>query len=206
MEGSASAGFEITRAAQERVSALSAVLGRGFVTEPMLQWSLGTHGDVARRFTEYFEYFNETLTQLGMLWEAGRARGAAVWIPADADNAWTQAVDASRPSVHTLTCDGGHRYDAYWEWVGARIPDERLWHLDSVAVEMGSRGTGVGAALIRFGLELARGENTGACLETATRTNVPYYEHLGFRVIDHADAPHGGPHTWFLRWDPPDAV
>jgi hypothetical protein len=134
MEGSASAGFEITRAAQERPSALSAVLGRGFVTEPMLQWSLGTHGDVARRFTEYFEYFNETLTQLGMLWEAGRARGAAVWIPADADNAWTQAVDASRPSVHTLTSDGGRRYDAYWEWVGARIPDEAMWHLDSVAV------------------------------------------------------------------------
>ena len=206
MEGSDSAGFAITRAAPERLSALSAVLGQGFVTEPMLQWSLGTHGDVARRFTEYFEYFNETLTQLGMLWEAGRARGAAVWIPADADNAWTQAVDASRPSVHTLTSDGGRRYDAYWEWVSARIPDERLWHLDSVAVEAGSRGTGVGTGLIRFGLERARAENTGACLETATPKNVPYYEHLGFRVIDHANAPRGGPHTWFLRWDPSDAV
>ena len=206
MEGSDSAGFEITRAAPERSIALSAVLGRAFVTEPMLQWSLGTHGDVARRFTEYFEYFNETLTQLGMLWEAGRARGAAVWIPADADNAWTQAVDASRPSVHTLTSDGGRRYDAYWEWVGARISDEGMWHLDSVAVEAGSRGTGVGTGLIRFGLERARAENTGACLETATPKNVPYYEHLGFRVIDHANAPRGGPHTWFLRWDPSDAV
>jgi len=116
------------------------------------------------------------------------------------------ALDASRSSIHTLTNDGGHRYDAYWEWVSARVPDERLWHLDSVAVETDSRGTGVGAALIRFGLHLAREQNTGACLETATPTNVPYYEHLGFRIIDHADAPHGGPHTWFLRWDPFDAV
>ena len=206
MEGSDSAGFEITRAAPERFSTLSGVLGRGFVTEPMLQWSLGTRGDVARRFTEYFEYFNETLARLGMLWEAGRARGAAVWIPADADAAFMHALDASRSSIHTLTNDGGHRYDAYWEWVSARVPDERLWHLDSVAVETDSRGTGVGAALIRFGLHLAREQNTGACLETATPTNVPYYEHLGFRIIDHADAPHGGPHTWFLRWDPFDAV
>ena len=206
MEGSDSAGFEITRAAPERFSTLSGVLGRGFVTEPMLQWSLGTHGDVARRFTEYFEYFNETLARLGMLWEAGRARGAAVWIPADADAAFMHALDASRSSIHTLTNDGGHRYNAYWEWVSARVPDERLWHLDSVAVETDSRGTGVGAALIRFGLHLAREQNTGACLETATPTNVPYYEHLGFRIIDHADAPHGGPHTWFLRWDPFDAV
>jgi hypothetical protein len=61
------------------VSALSAVLGRAFVTEPTLQWSLGTHGDVAWRFTQYFEYFNETLARLGMLWEVDRARGAAVW-------------------------------------------------------------------------------------------------------------------------------
>ena len=206
MEGSDSAGFEITHAAPERFSTLSGVLGRGFVTEPMLQWSLGTRGDVARRFTEYFEYFNETLARLGMLWEAGRARGAAVWIPADADAAFMHALDASRSSIHTLTNDGGHRYDAYWEWVSARVPDERLWHLDSVAVETDSRGTGVGAALIRFGLHLAREQDTGACLETATPTNVPYYEHLGFRIIDHADAPHGGPHTWFLRWDPFDAV
>ena len=206
MEGSDSAGFAITRAAPERLSALSAVLGQGFVTEPMLQWSLGTHGDVARRFTEYFEYFNETFARLGMLWEAGRARGAAVWIPADADAAFKEALDASRSSIHTLTSDGGRRYDAYWEWVSARIPDERLWHLDSVAVEAGSRGTGVGTALIRFGLELARAENIGACLETGTPTNVPYYEHLGFRINFHADAPRGGPHIWFLRWDPSDAL
>ena len=198
--------IEITRAAPGRFSELSALLGRAFVDEPMLQWSLGTHGDVAQRFVRYFEYFNETLARLGMLWEADTARGAALWIPGDADDAFTQAIDASRPSVHTLTSDGGQRYDAFWEWVDSRIPDERLWHLDSVAVEPGSRGIGVGAALINFGLDLARAENTGACLETGTPKNVPYYERLGFRVIDDADAPHGGPHIWFLRWDPSGAA
>jgi GNAT superfamily N-acetyltransferase len=197
--------IEITRAAPERFSELSALLGRAFVTEPMLQWSLGMHGDVAQRFGRYFEYFNETLARLGMLWEADTASGAAVWIPAAVDDAFTQAIDASRPSVHTLTTDGGQRYDVFWDWIDARIPDEPLWHLDSVAVESTSRGTGVGAALINFGLDLARAENTGACLETGTPTNVPYYERLGFRVIDDADAPHGGPHIWFLRWDPPGA-
>jgi GNAT superfamily N-acetyltransferase len=193
---------EITRAAPERFSELSALLGRAFVNEPMLRWSLGTHGDVPQRFVRYFEYFNETLARLGMLWEADAGRGAAVWIPGHADDAFTRAIDASRASVHTLTSDGGQRYDAFWEWVDAKIPDGRLWNLDSVAVEPGSRGTGVGAALINFGLDLARAENTGACLETGNPKNVPYYERLGFRVIDDADAPQGGPHIWFLRWDP----
>jgi GNAT superfamily N-acetyltransferase len=194
--------IEITRAAPERFSELSALLGRAFVNEPMLLWSLGTHGDVAQRFVRYFEYFNETLARRGMLWEANTGRGAALWSPGDADDAFTQAIDASRPSIHTLTSDGGQRYDAFWKWVDAKIPDGRLWNLDSVAVEPGSRGTGVGAALINFGLDLARAENTGACLETGNPTNVPYYERLGFRVIDDADAPHGGPHIWFMRWDP----
>jgi hypothetical protein len=101
MEGSDSAGFEITRAAPERFSALSAVLGRAFVTEPTLQWSLGTHGDVARRFTQYFEYFNDTLARLGMLWEAGRACGAAVWIrPTQTTHSCRRSTQAAPLSTH----------------------------------------------------------------------------------------------------------
>ncbi len=25
-----------------------------------------------------------------------------------------------------------------------------------------------------------------------------------FHVVEHLDAPLGGPHIWFMRWDPPD--
>lgn len=135
--------IEITRATPDRLSALCAVLGQAFVNEPMLRWSLGTHGDIAQRFVRQFELFNETLVRLGMMWEAGAARGAAVWIPVDAGEAYTQALDSSRARVHPLTDDGGHRYDVFWEWVESKIPDEPLWHLDSVGVEPTSRGTGV---------------------------------------------------------------
>ena len=69
----------------------------------------------AQRFVRYFEYVNETLAREGMLWEADSGRGAAGWIPADAGDAFTRAIDASRASIHTLTSDGGQRYDAFWE-------------------------------------------------------------------------------------------
>jgi GNAT superfamily N-acetyltransferase len=193
--------IEISRATPDRLPVLCAILGRAFVDEPMLRWSLGTYGDVAQRFVRQFELFSATLVQRGMMWEAGTARGAAVWIPAAEGKAYAQAFDASRSRVHALTQDGGERYDAFWEWVESKIPDEPLWHLDSVGVEPGSRGTGVGAALIEHGLELARADDAGAFLETGTPRNVPYYERFGFRIVDDADAPHGGPHIWFMRWD-----
>jgi hypothetical protein len=41
-----------------------------------------------------------------------------------------------------------------------------------------------------------------AFLSTDTRANVPVYGRCGFVVYEDADAPGGGPHVWFMRWDP----
>jgi len=47
------------------------------------------------------------------------------------------------PGTHrALTDDGGRRYDAFWEWVDSRTPDEPLWLLDSIAVAPTRQGQG----------------------------------------------------------------
>jgi len=71
--------------------------------------------------------------------------------------------------------------------------------LDMVAVDPALQGQGVGSALIRHGVELARGDGVAAFLETGNPRNVPYYERFGLRVTGEADAPDGGPHIWFMR-------
>ena len=63
------------------------------------------------------------------------------------------------------------------------------------------RGTGLGAALIRHGLDFADRDGVPAFLETARPGNVAYYERRGFRTIAEGDAPGGGPHLWFMRYD-----
>lgn len=75
-----------------------------------MRWPLGEHGDIEERFTRCFEYFLEDLIQLGMVWEAGKAMGAAVWIPRDQADAWREA-QLRQPRVYALTEDGGRRYD-----------------------------------------------------------------------------------------------
>jgi GNAT superfamily N-acetyltransferase len=193
---------EITRAGPDRLGALAAVLGRAFVTEPMMRWPLGEgeHGDIEDRLIRAFEYFLEHVIEVGMVWEAGDGAGATVWIPPDGMDAWEEAQRRDS-RVYTLTEDGG-RWDAFWEWIESKIPEGPLWHLDSLAVEPGMQGHGIGSALIEFGLNGPRAEETGVFLETGTPRNVPLYEQFGFRVVEDADAPGGGPHIWFMRWDP----
>lgn len=105
--------------------------------------------------------------------------------------------------MEELTLDAGHRYASFWEWVESKIPDEPLWHLDSVAVDPEARGRGIGAALIEHGLGMARADGVGAQLETGNPRNVPYYERFGFRVVADAESPDHGPRIWFMRRDQP---
>lgn len=98
--------------------------------------------------------------------------------------------------------DGGRRYAAFWEWVATHDPPGPSWQLDTIAVEPKIQGRGIGRALIEAGLARARADRTSAFLSTGTRANVGIYGRCGFRVYHEADAPAGGPHVWFMRWDP----
>jgi len=185
-------------ATSERVPAIAAMLGRAFRDDPIVRWPLLPTPDPAAQTARYFSFVDEVLAPLGVLWEAGNADGAAVWIPPGTHLA---AVDAaSRPGIHTLT--DPEKHDALWDWIESRIPDEPLWFLDHIGIDPSAQGRGIGAALIELGLERARHDGVDAFLETATRENVPYYERLGFRVVEEIDAPGGGPHVWFMRSDP----
>jgi ribosomal protein S18 acetylase RimI-like enzyme len=192
--------MEIALATPDRLPALASVLGRAFVVEPMMRWPLGESDDHEARLVRAFELFMEDPIRLGMVWEADAATGALIWIPAGQMNAVEDGNLAMR-SVYERD-DGARRFDSFWGWVGSKHPDEPLALLDSVAVEPAAQGRGIGSALIRFGLEQARVAGHAAWIETGNPRNVPLYQRHGFRVVDDADAPGGGPHVWFMRWDP----
>lgn len=191
---------EIKRTGPERWAVLASLFGRAFVTEPMMRWPLGEHERIDERFVRCFEYFLEDLSDRAIVHEAGVAAGAAIWIPAEHEDALEAAQTQSR--MHALTEDGGRRFDAFWSWVDAQRTHESLWHLDSVAVEPALQGRGIGRALIERGLTHARAAGSGVLLETGSVRNVPLYERVGFRTYLADDAPDGGPHVWFMRWDP----
>jgi GNAT superfamily N-acetyltransferase len=195
----AAVAVEITQAGGDRLATLASVMGRAFVTEPMLRWPLGDGHGLEERCVRCFELFLPNLIEHGLVWEAGDGVGAAVVIPPDKTDVWAAAQ--LNPAMHELAEDA-ERHDAFWEWVESKIPDERLWHWDSLGVEPRMQGRGIGSALTAFVVGLTAADKTGVVLETGTARNVSLYERFGFRVVEEADAPGGGPHVWFMRRDP----
>jgi len=195
---------EIRPAHSSRLAHIAEVIGRSFVTEPMMTWPLGGRtDDLEERCIRYHTLFLEPLMDRGIIWESVEGHGALVLVPPEQKDALDDAlarVDGSK--TRDVFDDGGCRYELFWEWVASKLPSEPLWHLDSVAVAPGSQGRGIGSALIEFGLEQARQSGTAMILETGTQRNVPLYERLGFRIVKEADSPKGGPHVWFMRRDP----
>jgi GNAT superfamily N-acetyltransferase len=194
----------IKRATPDRLAVLDSLIARAFGDQPMVRWPLGgSDEDYLGRLTRQLDAFNEPALALGALYEAGDGLGAAVWLAPDQGEAFGEAIAAlTRTRIPELTDDGGRRFTKFWNWVDTRVPDEPLWFLDQVAVDPVHQGRGIGAALVEFGLEQARATQTAAFLETSYQRNVPYYERFGFRVVVDEDAPEGGPHIWFMRYDP----
>lgn len=194
----------VVPAGPERLEVLASTFGQAFVNEPMMLWPMGLAGDVAGSLTRCFGYFLEQALGLGVVWEVDGGTGAAVWVSPAQANAWETTNPWDQARIGALTDDGGGRYDRFWAWVESRTPAGPLWLLDSIAVAPGLQGRGFGSALIAAGLTQAAAAGVPAFLSTGTRRNVEIYGRSGFRVIDEADAPGGGPHIWFMRRDPPD--
>jgi GNAT superfamily N-acetyltransferase len=193
---------QIVPATMDRLSLLASVLGRAFAADPILRWTLGTAEDDAATVGHYFHILDEGFVELGMLWETSGGAGVALWVPSGQTARFAEVDAACRARVHELTDDGGDRHDSFWDWTESKIPDGPLWFLDHIGVDPPRQGGGIGSALLAFGIDRARAQGASAFLETAVATNVALYERFGFRVVEDLDAPQGGPHIWFMRWDP----
>jgi ribosomal protein S18 acetylase RimI-like enzyme len=189
--------IEVVPAGPERVEALADVFAASFADDPMVRWPLPAD-DIEAGVRTSFLAFGGGFAELGMLYEAGGGAGVAAWVPPGATERMVAMEQGTRATIAAATDDGGERYFALWDWIEEVVPDVPQWYLDLIAVAPEHRGRGVGAALIRWGVERARTDGVPAVLETARPQNVALYEHFGFRVIQEGDAPGGGPHLWFM--------
>ena len=185
----------IVQATPDRVHALAEMLGAAFTDDPMLVWPFGANK--TDLITGFFRAFDEQIAAYGWLWEAGEALGAAAWVPPGSDEAMMDIDRSIRPALTGAEA----RHAEMWDWIAGNFPDEPFWYLDHIAVRADHRGSGLGAALIRHGLDFADRDGVPAFLETGRPGNVAYYERRGFRTIADDDAPGGGPHLWFMRYD-----
>lgn len=83
--------------------------------------------------------------------------------------------------------------------VAKRVPREPFLHLHVVAVSDDARGQGVGGALLRHAIDTANATRKLVHLETTNPINLPFYERLGFRVLDEVRCFEGAPSLWTMQ-------
>jgi N-acetylglutamate synthase-like GNAT family acetyltransferase len=188
------------RASEHDVEDLSVLLADAFVDDAMLTWTFPGDG-VQERIRRNFEVLDRLAATRGWLWTVEGNAAVALWVPPGTGAEYEEVMAELGPEVATLTDDGGARFDSFWGWVEHHRPSEPHWYLDHLAVDPALRGHGLGVHLVRHGLNRAEEDGTGAFLVTSRPSNVAFYARRGFVLADEDDAPDGGPHLWFLRWE-----
>jgi GNAT superfamily N-acetyltransferase len=189
----------VKRARPADVGPLSATLARAFAADPMILWPMPEA--TADQLRELFTLIMTPYVEFGAAWMSRDHAAAAAWLPPDLAGRFGEIDEATRPAINSLTSDGGRRYAEFWDWLDTHLPPS-CWFLDVLGVRPEAQGRGLGRALVRHGLELARADGRPAFLETGQESNVAFYESLGFAVVDRQRAPGGGPVIWFMQASP----
>ena len=70
------------------------------------------------------------------------------------------------------------------EALHARHASGPHFYLDNLGVLAAARGSGLSSKLIRPFLQMADEQKVCAYTDTVTKTNVPFYEHFGFQLVE----------------------
>ena len=132
--------------------------------------------------------------------------GVAVWLPPGAFP-WSAPRKArATPAMLAVLAADPRSFPAFLRYgaeVERRHPTEPHWYLEVLGIRPEAQRQGLGTRLLQP--VLGRADDAGApCfLETSDRANVPYYERLGFCVVDAAPAlVAGGPTHVSMRRSP----
>jgi GNAT superfamily N-acetyltransferase len=186
----------IVRVTSDRLPLVVSMSARSFIDEAMFRWVLGEVDDPLSAVEAEFAALDAVAADLGCLWEAGDALGAARWVSPEAAPAYWERASAYTSEGLALAAyatDGGRRYEILCECLHSREPSEPVWTLDILTVEPTQQRGGIGSALIEHGLGLARRSQCASFLDTSRAELVSYFARFGFVVTSEDDLPEGGP-------------
>ncbi|WP_413767245.1 GNAT family N-acetyltransferase [Rhodococcus pyridinivorans] len=198
--------FEPRTATRRDIPVFARVIAEAFVDDPVFMWMFPDEEHRIRRMTRFFatdaRHHMVPLGATDIAESGGTVGGAAMWAP---PGRWRTDVWTSLrllPGFYAALGRYMKRGGQVNETLGAAHPDEPHWYLSTIGTSPAARGTGLGTALMKAGLDRADAEHAPAYLESSKESNVPYYERFGFEVTRAIVIPGGGPTLWGM-WRQP---
>ncbi len=141
-----------------------------FKEDPIIRWPFPDDATADADVELFTTLVRDAYGPLDVTWVLGAPDAAAVWLPPAQAARFLEIERPTRAMIEPLTGDGGRRYDAFWEWMGAHVPDEPCWFLEIVAVDERHRRAGLASTLIRHGLARAAAAGSRPSLRPASPT------------------------------------
>ena len=127
----------------------------------------------------------------------------ALWLPPGQEPTEADFAAAGMGDADALMDAGeGERFaalDAHLGAAHARVMDQPHWYLPFLGVAPDAQGQGAGTILMRHTLKRDVAPGVPCYLDSADERNLPFYERLGFRVVETGVVPGRQLRTWSLR-------
>ena len=195
----ASPGIRALR--DEDVDACAAALAAAFSEDPVYRYIHPGDREWARVGPRFFAILLRHFAVHATVWTAGASDAVAIWTPPEPGVPGAFARLAFTLRLGVLL---GRRI-ARGARVGAALESlhcaEPHWYLAILGTEPAAQGRGLASSLITPFLDRCDAAALPARLETATESNLPFYQARGFEVVGTAQVA-GGPRLWALQRPP----
>lgn len=167
------------------------VLGRAFQTDPLWTAVIRDHDRRCEMLVEMFTGLTKTtVAAQGTAEKTPHLNGVALWLPPGKNiGLWATLRSGLAMARFVIKLPGRDRKRmmTVLREVGERrkiLMPEPHWYVAAIGVAPEFHGTGLGTILMRHGIARADRSRRPIYLETETESNVAFYQHLGFDVIE----------------------
>lgn len=174
-----------------------------FADDPGLAWLWPDRRDRLRRLPHFFRPIVAGTMRNGVALRSPNADAVSLWRkPGWIDPGGFELL-LNLPSMVVAFSKGGARSRLMRDALKAHRPSfHSWWYLQFIGVRPDVQRSGLGKAVVRAGLDLARAEASPVYVEVMNPQNLGFYRGNGFETVAEFDIPKGGPHVWAMIANP----
>jgi GNAT superfamily N-acetyltransferase len=195
------------RLGAEEADAAGRLIAAAFDPAPMMAFLFPDAQRRARLLPCYFAVMTRLAVRTGHAFGLGYPlQASALWLPPGGEEPPEEIREEAGVPAFVALLDEGETeravaLGAQLEAMAARSIAGPHWYLAYAAVAPARQGRGLGTTLLRHNLGQLAATGLPCYLESADATNLPFYDRLGFQIVETGRVPESQLDVWLLRRD-----